>query len=57
MQYASVSVVMAAAALEANVNETISDILDGIAPLTITRERRELLADLRGGMAGPEEKH
>lgn len=57
MQHASVSVVMAAAALEANVNETISDILDGIAPLTITRERWELLSDLRGRMVGPEEKH
>ncbi len=57
MQHASVSVVMAAAALEANVNETVSDILDGIAPLTITRARRELLADLRGRMVGPEEKY
>ncbi len=57
MQFASVSVVMASAALEANANETISDILDGIVPLAVTRERRELLADLKGGTVGPEEKY
>ena len=51
MQWVPVSVVMAAAALEANANEIIQDILDG-SSLPATNETKQLLTDLKEEKAG-----
>lgn len=47
-----VSVVMAGAALEADVNEGIQDMLDGITGLTLTEARKTQLRDLKGQQSG-----
>lgn len=49
MRLVSVSIVMASAALEANVNELIQDILDG---QSVTNTRRKLLFDLKEDRSG-----
>jgi hypothetical protein len=43
---------MAAAALEANANEIIQDIVDGISPLPLTEGSRLLLKDLKDDRSG-----
>jgi hypothetical protein len=52
MMVVPIAVVMAGAALEANANEIIKDILDGIAKITITDSGRTLLADLFDDRSG-----
>ena len=52
MLFVPVSVVMAGAALEANANEIIQDILDGSTPLSITTPLRLLLTDLKDDRTG-----
>jgi hypothetical protein len=47
-----VSVIMAAAALEANVNEIIQDILDGSSGLPVTEGRKRLITDLKTDQTG-----
>ncbi len=47
-----VSVVMAGAALEANANEIVQDILDGSTGLSVTEGRRLLLTDLKEDRSG-----
>ena len=52
LMLAPVSVVMAGAALEANANEIIRDILDGIARVSLTKCQRVLLGDLLDDRSG-----
>jgi hypothetical protein len=52
MMIVPVAVVMAGAALEANANEIIKDILDGIAKVSVTNSQRILLADLLDERSG-----
>ena len=47
-----VAVVMSGAALEANANEIIQDILDGSTSLPVTESRRQLLLDLKKDRSG-----
>lgn len=52
LQAVPVAIVMSAAALEANANETIDDILEGLARLPITDSQKQLLNDLKDDKAG-----
>jgi hypothetical protein len=47
LSWVPVSVVMAAAVLEANANELIQDILDGIATVPLSKGCKLLLSDLK----------
>jgi hypothetical protein len=52
MRLVPVSVVMAAAALEANANELIQEILDGSVHSKLPASRKELLKDLKDDHSG-----
>ena len=52
MRLVPVSVVMAAAALEANANELIQDIVDGSVHSPLPASRKELLKDLKDDHSG-----
>jgi hypothetical protein len=52
MMYVPVAVVMAAAALEANSNEIIQDVLDGSTRVQLTEGRKALLKDLKDDQSG-----
>ena len=52
MMHVPVAIVMAAAALEANCNEILQDILDGSARLSLAEGHRTLLRDLKGDYSG-----
>jgi hypothetical protein len=52
MRSVPVAIVMAGAALEANANELLQDILDGHTRLDVTSSRRKLLLDLKEDYSG-----
>ncbi|NOJ40884.1 hypothetical protein [Bradyrhizobium australiense] len=52
MMHVPVAIVMAAAALEANCNEIVQDILDGSARLSLAAGHQALLRDLKGDYSG-----
>jgi hypothetical protein len=52
MRTVPVAIVMAGAALEANANELLQDILDGQTRLDLTNSRRKLLLDLKEDYSG-----
>jgi hypothetical protein len=52
MRLVPVSIIMSAAALEANANETIQNILDGSSRLTVTKGSRALLKELLDSRTG-----
>lgn len=57
MMHVPVAIMMAAAALEANCNEIIQDILDGSTPLALAQGHMTLLRDLKHDRSGNTTDH